>query len=89
MNFFTLEHLDLNIKKMKKKIYVQLLNEGTKVYRPVSAFEIENNIYKLEGYELYNPDDEVWEFLPGTIVVVEEQYLEGVKVLIAIKEYKK
>ncbi|WP_205529559.1 hypothetical protein [Taibaiella koreensis] len=71
---------------MKKNIYIQLLEEGTKVYRPVQAIEIENNIYEVQGFEIYDPEDETWEFLPGTYVLVEEQNLDGVNVLVAIKE---
>lgn len=71
---------------MEKKIYIQLLEEGTKVYKPVPAIEIENNIYEVQGFEIYNPEDEVWEFLPGTNVLVEEQNFDGTNVLVAIKE---
>ncbi len=68
------------------KIYIQLLNEGTKVYRPVPAIMIENCIYKVKGEDIYDPDTEEWEFLPGTIVIVEEQFLSEEYVLVAIKE---
>ena len=57
---------------MERNIYIQLLEEGTKVYRPVPALEIENNIYEVRGFEIYNPEDEVWEFPAGTYVLVEE-----------------
>jgi len=67
-------------------IYVQLLNEGTKVYKPVPAHKIENNIYQLEGFEIYDPQDEQWEFLPGAFVIVEDKELSGDKVLVAVKE---
>ena len=72
---------------MKKIIYVQLLNEGSVAYRPVSANEITENIYKIDGSECYNPEDEEWEFLPGTCVLVEKQNLSGGAVLVAIREY--
>lgn len=71
---------------MEKNIYIQLLEEGTKVYRPVPASEIEHNIYEVKGFEVYDPEDEVWEFPPGTQVIVEEQYLDGEHVLVAIKK---
>lgn len=75
----------LNIKNMKKIIYIQLLNEGTKVYRPVPAREVQSNIYEIGGFEIYDTEDEIWEFTPGTYVLVEEQKLNGEKVLIAIQ----
>lgn len=71
---------------MERKIYIQLLEEGTKVYRPVPAIEIESNIYKVQGFEIYDPDDENWEFPPDTYVLVEEQKLDNQSVLVAIKE---
>ena len=71
---------------MERSIYIQLLEEGTKVYRPVPAIEIEPNIYKVQGFEIYDPGDEVWEFTPGTYVLVEEQNLGGENVLVATQE---
>ena len=71
---------------MKRNVYIQLLEEGTKVYRPVPAIEIENNIYEVQGFGIYDPENEVWEFPPGTYVLVEEQNLGGENVLVAIKE---
>lgn len=71
---------------MKKNIYIQLLEEGTKVYKPVPAIEIEKNVYEVQGFEIYDPEDEFWEFLPGTHVLVKEQNLNGERVLVAIKE---
>ena len=35
-------------------IYVQLLDEGTKVYRPVPAIKIQDDVYELQGAELYD-----------------------------------
>lgn len=67
-------------------IFIKLLDEGTKVYRPVPAIKIENHIYRIGGFEIYDIEDEIWEFLPGIIVYVEEQVLNGEKVLVAIRE---
>lgn len=74
------------LKKMKT-IYVQLLNEGSEVYRPVLSKKINDFLYELLDNN-YDPEDEEWEFLPGTIVVVEEKILSGKKELVAIKEYQ-
>jgi hypothetical protein len=67
-------------------IYIQLLNEGTEVYRPVPASKIKDNLYKVEGFEIYDPEDEIWEFTPSTYVLVEQRNLDGKKVLVAIKQ---
>ena len=49
-------------------IYVRLLDEGVPVARPTYAEMIENNIFHVLPTEGYNPDDETWEFPPGTLV---------------------
>ena len=72
---------------MKEVIYIQLLNEGTTVYRPVRASKIKTNVFKIDNFELYDPDDEIWEFLPGTAVIVEERYIENENVLVAVNKY--
>lgn len=41
-----------------KIIYVQLLDEGTRVYRPVPAIKIRDDIYELKGAEIYDTTDE-------------------------------
>ena len=71
---------------MKEIIYVKLLGEGTIVYRPVSAIKIESNIYKLEGHDIYNTENETWEFEPGTQVVVQSKSLEGQSLLVATEK---
>ena len=72
---------------MEKKIFIQLLEEGTKVYRPVPSCQIEDNLYEVGGGDIYDPEDEVWEFTPGTYVLVEEQNLDGENVLVAKQEH--
>lgn len=68
-----------------QKIYVQLLGEGTIAYKPVDAIKVTDNVYQIQDDELYDPNDEEWEFAPGTSVIVEEQILDGDKVLVAIR----
>lgn len=50
------------------EIYVQLLNEGTKVYRPAPAFSVGPNVVIILLPDTYDPEDEEWEFKPGTTV---------------------
>ena len=69
---------------MKKIIYIKLLNEGSVAYRPISAYEIKENVYTIDGSECYNPVDEEWEFSPNTYVFVEEKTLSVENVLVAI-----
>lgn len=69
---------------MEKTIYVKLFDEGTNVYRPVPGKRISENIYKLEGINIYDPLDEKWEFPPESYVEVAEQYLNNENVLVAV-----
>ena len=71
---------------MEKIIFVKLLNEGTEVYRPVPAELIKAGIYKLKGDDIYNPEDEQWEFSPGTQVVVTEKFLSNGIELVAVRK---
>ena len=54
----------------KSIIYVKLLDEGTEVYRPVDALHIGDMQYQILGHDLYDPNDEKWEFPPGSFVKV-------------------
>lgn len=50
------------------------------------ACQIENNLYEVRGFEIYDPEDDVWEFTRGTFVLEEEQNLDGENELVAIQE---
>lgn len=73
-----------------KEIYIRLLEEGTDVFRPTQGEEISEGIYRVLPTVNYDPEDEVWEFLPGTIVRCKEKaVLEGTKpknVLVATEQ---
>ena len=63
-------------------IHVRLLDEGTDCWRPTQAELVEAGIYRLLPTTNYNPDDESWEFLPGTLVRCQTLMLsEGSKVV--------
>lgn len=64
--------------------YVELLDEGTSTLRGVKAVPVENGLYRLIEPEDYDPEDELWAFLPGSTVALEEKTLyDGTKGLIA------
>jgi hypothetical protein len=46
-------------------IHVELLDEGTQVWRPAKARRLANDLYQLLGPV---PEDEVWAFQPGDVV---------------------
>jgi hypothetical protein len=56
-------------------IYVRLLNEGAEVFRPVLSQELKPMVFVL-GADEYDPDDEEWEYPPGTLVYAEAHGFE-------------
>jgi hypothetical protein len=52
----------------RTKIYVRLLDEGTEVSRPTVARELGAGLYEILPTEQYDPEDEKWEFPPGSVV---------------------
>jgi len=73
------------------EIYVALLDEGTDCWRPTMGEPVGEGTYKLLPTPNYDPEDETWEFLPGTIVRCEwEEKWRGsmrVRSLIAKEAY--
>ena len=70
------------------KVYVQLLEEGTPTARPTEAIELEGGLFQLLPTKDYDPEDEVWEFLPGSIVKC--KMIEGLfgQMLLAVEKIK-
>ena len=56
-------------------IFVRLLDEGVDVWRPVPARRLSEATYRLS--EAPVPEDEVWSFQPGDIVVAEHRPENG------------
>lgn len=66
-------------------IYVRLLDEGVDVWRPVLATDLGGGRFRLPDWD-YDPDLEVWEFLPGTVVEASESVLGEEQVLVAVRQ---
>lgn len=67
-------------------IYVKLLHEGVDAWRPVQAINEGWQIFTISpNAEIYNPDDEQWQFSPGQKVLVRPQQLSDNNVLVAYK----
>jgi hypothetical protein len=61
-------------------VYVELLDEGVPVWRPVQAEELGDGRYRLLPTDDYDPEIETWAFLPGSIVRCEKgRYLMAVE----------
>jgi len=48
-----------------KTVYLELLEEGTKCWRPVQAEHLNGELYRIVGQK---PEGEVWPFSVGDIV---------------------
>jgi hypothetical protein len=66
------------------RVYVRLIGEGTLVFRPSPAEFLESSKVRLVAPPDYDPEDENWEFKPGSVVRVELRLLEGAEEYIAV-----
>lgn len=67
----------------KETIYIELLNEGTSVWRPTSALRVGPHTYVVLPTPDYDPEDEEWRFPPGSVVVGQRQTKSGGDILVA------
>ncbi len=70
------------------EVYVPLLEEGTPTSRGTQAVDLGNGHYRLLSTSNYDPEDEIWKFLPGSVVRCEERMFEGKVYLIAVANVK-
>ena len=68
---------------MTDQIFMPLLDEGTQVWRPVPAHKINDTTFIVLRPKDYDPDNETWEFPPGSTVVCEKRRLSDETVLAA------
>ncbi len=64
-------------------IYVSLLDEGTTVVRPTQGAPLGGGVYEVLATPEYDPDDEHWEFPPGSVVRCVLEMYEGEELLVA------
>ncbi|MEO6022756.1 MAG: hypothetical protein ABIP64_06520 [Burkholderiales bacterium] len=67
----------LTINRAEFTVYVQLLDEGTVVYRPVSAVKEQDGVCVIAGIEIFDREIETWEFEPGSRVTYELRKFDG------------
>ncbi len=67
-------------------VYITLLDEGSPTIRPTTAIDLGNGLFKLLPTERYNPENETWEFLPGTTVKVTPYKTSKGDVLLAVQK---
>lgn len=74
------------MKKDLAVVYVDLPEEETPTMRPTNAEVLGDNRYRLLPTERYDPENEVWEFLPGSVVACERVKTDdGEWVLLAVR----
>ena len=66
-------------------IYIPLLNEGTSVVRPTQGVKLSERVYRVLPTQDYDPDDEEWEFPPGSVVECTREIRSGQEILVARK----
>ena len=67
---------------MDSTIYISLKDEGTDVWRPVSAERVRDDVYRIIGTRA--DDTESWEFTTGDMVRCREQsFATGERGLVA------
>jgi len=66
------------------KIYINLPED--EAARPTQAIAMGNNIFKVLATADYDPEDEVWQFVPGTLVRCQERNYRGMKYLLAVEK---
>ncbi len=66
-----------------RTIYIPLLDEGTPVVRPTQGISLGGDLYRVLATPNYDPDDEHWEFPPGSVVrgVIEKR--DGEEIVVA------
>jgi hypothetical protein len=67
-------------------VYVPLLNEGTPVIRPTQGVKVAENVYRVLPSKDYDPNDEEWEFPPGSVVECVIETRSGQEILVARKK---
>jgi hypothetical protein len=67
-------------------VYVKLLGEGTRVYRPAQAEFIDNVTARLQPVIDYASLGEDWEFPPGSVVKCVTRQMDGEAVFVAISK---
>ena len=66
-------------------VYVELLDEGVRVWRPAEAEELGGGRYRLIATPDYDDSTESWKFVPGTVVRCEQVDLGSGPVPVAVE----
>ncbi|HAX91567.1 MAG TPA: hypothetical protein DCY07_05075 [Rhodospirillaceae bacterium] len=70
------------------EIHIRLLNEGTETARATEAVQIAEGLFKVLPTPNYDPEDETWEFLPGSVVECKMSNQYARPCLLAVKKIR-
>jgi hypothetical protein len=70
---------------MNEQVYVSLMDEGVRVWRPVPARKIAPGVYVLGSPPDYDRELESWEFPPGSTVIAENRKTANGNILAAVR----
>jgi hypothetical protein len=79
-NLFVMD--DRHASSLVVTIHVRLTDEMVKVWRPVAAIALDADRYRIADQVI--PEDEIWEFRPGQIVIAAEQNEDSGTFLVAL-----
>jgi hypothetical protein len=68
------------------KIFIPLLNEGTRVLRPTLAVQIDEKSFRVLPTKDYDPENEEWAFPPGSVVECASESRNGQEILVALRK---
>jgi hypothetical protein len=63
---------------------VRLLDDGTACARPTEGEQLADGIFRMLPTPDYDPENEHWEFPPGTIVRIEKRESANGRYLLAV-----
>jgi hypothetical protein len=66
------------------EIYIRLLDEGTECSRPTQALDLGNGLFRVLPTSSYDPENEVWEFPPNSIVRSAIRQSSGKEIRLAV-----
>ncbi|HSV13266.1 MAG TPA: hypothetical protein VLI90_03355 [Tepidisphaeraceae bacterium] len=69
----------------REQVFVYLEDEGVEVWRPTQAERQSDGSYRLLPTPDYDPNDEKWQFPPGSRVWCERRKLSGGEALVAAR----
>lgn len=68
---------------MTTKIYIELFEEGTPTWRPTQGVDLGRGLFLVLPTKDYDPEDETWEFSPGSIVICDPEVKRGENIIVA------